>query len=372
MKITRITCWAVPIPLTDPYFLRGGRLKVTSIDSTLIRIDTDEGVSGWGEACPWGSRYLPAHGPGVRAGLETVAPDLIGENPLGLEHINRVMDAALPGHPYVKSGLDIACWDILGKVSGLPLWQLFGGDGPDAVEMTGSVSAGDPDDMVARMKICSARGVRAHSIKLGDLNPALDIERIRAVDAALPAGECITWDANRGWTPGVAMQVLNATQTTHWVEQPCDGISECALVAGRVANPIMLDECLFTFDDHLRAWSLGAAQGVKVKPGRAGGLTRARQIRDFGVSVGWQMHIEGLGGCGLEDMAVLHLASSTPTANRLSSWSVEDLVDIDICNGTAPRNQNGFLSPHSTPGHGTTPDLDALGDPAAIYEMEAA
>ena len=368
MKITRIACWSQPIPLLKPYTLRGGRLRFDALDSTLIRIDTDDGLSGWGEACPWGSNYLPAHGPGVRAGLETIAPALIGENPLGLDHIGRVMDASLPGHPYVKSGLDIACWDLLGKAAGLPLWQLFGGNAPDPVEANGSVSSGDPEKMVADMLACSARGVRTHSVKLGDPDPALDIERIRAVDSALPKGERITWDANRGWIPGVALQVLNATGTTHWVEQPCDTIEECAVVAGRVPNPIMLDECLHSFDDHQRAWSLRVAQGVKIKPGRVGGLTRARQCRDYGLSVGWQMHIEGLGGCGLEHMAVLHLASSTPNSHRLASWPGDDLVDIEICKGTGARTIDGLITPNTTPGHGTTPDEAALGDPVAIYE----
>ncbi len=368
MRITRITIWSLPIPLTKPYAMQGGRLVFDALDSTLIRVDTDTGIVGWGEACPWGSSYLPAHAHGVRAGLATLAPALIGQNPLGMDSLNRMMDTILPGHPYVKSGIDIACWDIVGKVAGLPLWQLLGGDGPATVEANGTVASGLPDDMARDLLACSAAGLRTHSVKVGSPDPALDIERIRAVDAVLPAGERITLDANRGWTPGQALQVLNASDTTHWVEQPCETIDECAAVAARVANPVMLDESLHDFDDHLQAWLKRAAQGVKVKPARVGGLTRARQIRDFGISVGWQMHIEGLGGCGLEHMAVLHLASSTPTTHRMASWPGDDLVDIDICNGTGARTVAGVLTPGSVPGHGTTPDLDALGDPAAIYE----
>ncbi len=78
MKITRITVWHLDLPLSEPYWLSGGRLKFEQLDSTFIRIDTDEGVSGWGEGCPWGHTYLPAHGPGIRAGIETLAPALIG------------------------------------------------------------------------------------------------------------------------------------------------------------------------------------------------------------------------------------------------------------------------------------------------------
>lgn len=367
MKIIRITIWSLRIPLTKPYALMGGRQIFDALDSTIIRLDTDEGVTGWGENCPWGASYLPAHAPGARAGLETIAPTLIGLEPLGIDHVNRAMDAALPGHPYVKSGIDIACWDILGKVAGLPLWNLLGGESAEPVEANGTVATGTPDEMVERLLSGSASGLRTHSVKLGSREPAEDIARIRAVDAVLPDGEKITWDANRGWTPGIALQVLNATGTTHWVEQPCETIAECADVAARVANPIMLDECLATFDDHLRAWSLGAAQGVKVKPNRVGGLTRARQVRDFGVNVGWSMHIEGLGGCGIDNMAALHLASSTPADNRLATWPGDDLVDIDVCHGTGVKTVDGMLVPHSTPGHGVTPEENALGAPVAVF-----
>lgn len=80
-----------------------------------MRIDTDTGLSGWGEGCPWGSTYLLAHGPGIRAGIATLAPALLGRDPRALDAINRTMDTALPGHPYVKSAIDMACWDAAGR-----------------------------------------------------------------------------------------------------------------------------------------------------------------------------------------------------------------------------------------------------------------
>lgn len=368
MRISRITAWSVHVPLMKAYALAGGTQVFEGVDSTMIRIDTDEGVSGWGESCPWGSTYLPAHAPGVRAGLETIAPALLGADPRSPDHINRIMDVALPGHPYVKSGIDTACWDILGKVSGLPLWQLFGGYEAARVEANGSVPFGDLDVMLARLKANSAAGLRTHSVKLGAQDPAAEIERITAIEAALPEGERITWDINRAWMPATAVQVLNATSTAHWVEQPCATTRQCAQVAARVRNPIMLDECMHDFDDHLEAWSMRACEGVKVKPNRVGGLTRARQIRDFGVSVGWRMHIEDLGGCGLADMAAIHLASATPEANRLASWIGDDLIGEDFCNGTGARTQEGLAVPHSVPGHGVVPDMDRLGDAAQIFE----
>lgn len=367
MKISRISVWAVDLPLERPYRLSGGRLKVERLDSTFVRLDTDEGISGWGEGCPWGTTYLPAHGPGIRAGLATLAPAVLGRDPRSLRALNDAMDMQLPGHPYVKSAIDMAAWDILGQSAGLPLWQLFGGDRAVPVAVNSSISTGTPDEMIALIRKASARGYRTHSAKLGGHDTGADIARIEAISAALPEGEKVTYDINRAWTPGVAVQVLNSISARDWVEQPCETLDQCAHVAARVANPIMLDECLHGFQDHLEAWRLGACEGVKVKPNRVGGLTRALQIRDFGVSVGWQMHVEDLGGSALADTAAIHLASSTPEANRLASWLSHYHLSVDPVPGQGARNVDGFATPPTSPGLGVRPDEDALGDPVAVY-----
>ena len=367
MKITRVTAYQLDMPLTEPYFLSGGRLRFEKLDSTFVRIETDEGLIGWGEGCPWGHTYLPAHGPGIRAGLEILAPALIGLDPRGLDHINRVMDVQLPGHPYVKSPLDLACWDILGQAAGMPLWQLFGGASATPVEVNSSISTGTPDQMIALIRKASQKGYRTHSAKIGGTDTALDIARIGAISAALPSGENVTFDVNRAWSPGTAIQVLNSTNTRDWVEQPCQTLEQCAHVAARVHNPIMLDECLHTFDDHLEAWKTRGCEGVKVKPNRVGGLTRARQIRDFGISVGWQMHIEDVGGSALADTAAIHLAASTPDENRLASWLCHYHLAIDPVPGQGARNVNGVATPPSTSGLGVVPDFNILGDPVAVF-----
>ena len=373
MKISRITVWHLDLPLSHPYFLSGGRLRFDRLDSSIIRIDTDSGISGWGEACPWGHTYLPAHGPGVRAGIETMAPALLGQHPRGLEHLNLVMDVTLPGHPYAKSAIDIAAWDIFGQAAGMPLWQCLGGggDGHGAatpVAVNSSISTGTPEEMIALIKAASADGYRTHSAKIGGNDPDLDIARINAISAALPAGENVTFDVNRAWQPGTAIRVLNSVASRDWVEQPCETLDQCAHVAARVPQPIMLDECMNGLQDHLDAWRRNACNGVKVKPNRLGGLTRARQIRDFGVSVGWQMHIEDVGGSVLADTAALHLAASTPEANRLASWLCHHHLALDPMPGQGARNVAGFATVPSAPGLGVTPDEAALGTAAAIYE----
>src|SRR6266568_5854829 len=119
MKIIRINAYQVDLPLHEGSYKWSGGKSVTVFDSTVVRIDTDEGVTGYGEVCPLGPFYLPAYASGVRAGIAELGPHLLGEDPLQLLKLNRRMDAALKGHAYVKSAVDVACWDLLGKAAGL-------------------------------------------------------------------------------------------------------------------------------------------------------------------------------------------------------------------------------------------------------------
>lgn len=375
MKITGITVWAADLPLSAPYWLSGGRLKFERLDSTFVRINTDAGVAGWGESCPWGHTYLPAHGAGVRAALQTIAPALLGCDPLAVDDINRKMDATLPGHEYAKSAVDVACWDILGRATGLPLWRLLGG-GREEVALNSSIPTGTAAEMLAHIRAASADGYRVHSAKIGGDDAAVDIARINEIEAGRQADERITYDINRAWTPGVALQVLNSVAargyaTSGWIEQPCETIEQCAFVAAHVPQPILLDECLHTYADHLRAWQLSACAGIKLKPNRVGGLTKARRIRDFAIAVGWQMHVEDVGGSVFADTAALHLAASVPVENRLASWLCHAHLSVDIAPGQGARNNNGKALPPDLPGVGVVPELSLLGAPLAQFGKTA-
>ena len=126
-KITKIEAFQVDLPLREGVYRWSGGRSVAVFDSTVVAVHTDTGVTGYGEACPLGPAYLPAYAAGVRAGLAEIAPHLIGADPTALSALNDRMDRALRGHPYVKSAIDIACWDILGRIAGLPIVVLLGG-----------------------------------------------------------------------------------------------------------------------------------------------------------------------------------------------------------------------------------------------------
>ena len=118
MKIARIFAHRVDLPLVEGSYKWSGGKSVSVFDSTIVGVETDCGLIGYGEVCPLGPFYLPAYAEGVRAGLRELGPHLIGFDPRELMKLNHRMDAALKGHPYVKTGIDIACWDILGQALG--------------------------------------------------------------------------------------------------------------------------------------------------------------------------------------------------------------------------------------------------------------
>ena len=169
MRITRIAAYRVDLPLFEGSYKWSGGKSVDVFDSTIVRVETDEGVVGHGEVCPLGPFYLPAYAAGVRAGIAELAPHLIGEDATQLERLNRRMDAAMKGHPYVKSGIDIACWDILGQVAGLPVCTLLGGRYGDDFVLYRAISQQPADQMAKNVAKYRSEGYRRFQLKVGGI-----------------------------------------------------------------------------------------------------------------------------------------------------------------------------------------------------------
>src|SRR5215472_11048490 len=119
LQIRQIEVFRAELPLLEGSYSWSGGNSVAVFDSTVVAVHTGQGFTGYGEICPLGSAYLPAYAAGARAGIAELAPALIGLDPTNLGTLNRRMDQLMRGHPYVKSAIDVACWDILGKVAGL-------------------------------------------------------------------------------------------------------------------------------------------------------------------------------------------------------------------------------------------------------------
>ncbi|MCZ6795245.1 MAG: mandelate racemase/muconate lactonizing enzyme family protein [Planctomycetota bacterium] len=365
MKIQRIAVYRVDLPLHEgSYNWSGGGVSV--FDSTVVRIETDEGITGHGEVCPLGPFYLPAYARGARAGIAELAPHLMGQDPTQLWRLNRVMDAALRGHPYVKSAIDIACWDILGQVSGQPICHLLGGRYGEDFVLYRAISQEAPEAMAERVVGYRAEGYRRFQLKVGG-DPETDVQRIRQVSERLEPGDVLVADANTGWLPHEAARVVRAVRDVDvYIEQPCRSYEECLSIRRRTDHPFVLDEVIDGMDVLLRAIADGAMDVINVKISKFGGLTKARQARDLCVSLGIAMTIEDSWGGDITTAAIAHLAHSTPTEFLFTSTDFNSYVTVSTAEG-APQRVGGRLAASSAPGLGVTPRLDVLGEPVAIY-----
>lgn len=367
MKISRILAYRVELPLHEGSYKWSGGKSVSVFDSTIVAVETDEGLTGHGEVCPLGPFYLPAYANGARAGIAELGPHLLGEDPRQIDRINRRMDAALQGHPYVKSAIDIACWDLLGKACGLPVCVLLGGRYGDDFLLYRAISQEAPEAMARRVAGYRAEGYRRFQLKVGG-DPHVDIARIRAVAAELQPGDRLVADANTGWLMHDALRVVRAVSDVDvYIEQPCRTYEECLTIRRHCDHPFVLDENVDSIDLLLRAHADRAMDVVNVKISKFGGLTRARQARDLCVSMGIAMTIEDSWGGDVTTAAIAHLAHSTPTELLFTSTDFNSYVTVSTAEG-APRRVDGRMAAPTTPGLGITPRMDVLGQPVVRVE----
>lgn len=362
MKIDRIQVYQVDLPLEEgPYRWSEGK-SVAVFDSTVVAISTDEGLVGWGEVCPLGPAYLPAYAEGARTGIHSLAGHLIGEDPLQLEKLNRLMDHRIKGHGYVKSALDMACWDILGQATGLPVCDLLGGRYGESFPLYRAISQDTPERMAQSVGHYKSQGYCRFQLKVGG-DPDEDVARIEAVDRMRSAEDRVIADANTGWRMHDALRVVRAVRRLDvYIEQPCPSYEECLAVRRRTDHPFILDEVIDGVDKIVRGYSDQAMDAVNIKISKFGGMTRARQARDLCVALGVTVTIEDSWGGDIITAAISHLAHSTPTDFLFTTTDFNSYVTVSIADG-APRRQRGRLSAPSQPGLGIQPRTDVIGPP---------
>ena len=362
MRITGIQAYRVGLPLHEGSYKWSGGNAVTVFDSTVVAVHTDSGITGYGEICPLGPAYLPAYAAGARAGIAELAPQMLGQDPLALGALNRRMDAALRGHPYVKSALDMACWDILGQAAKQPVATLLGGRYGDDFVLYRAISQGTPEAMAKMVGTYRAQGYTKFQLKVGG-DPDTDVARIAAAAAQLKPGDVLIADANTGWTQHQAMRVAGAVRDRDvYIEQPCLTYEQCLAVRRHTNRPFILDEVVDDIGAVVRGAADQAMDVINLKISKVGGLTKARQIRDLCVSLGLAMIIEDTWGGDIVTAAIAHLAHSTPPEFLLAATDFNSYVTVSIAEG-APQRKKGRLAASTAPGLGVRPRMKVLGKP---------
>jgi cis-L-3-hydroxyproline dehydratase len=329
-------------------------------DSTIVALDTDDGVTGWGEMAPLGSFYSDAFAAGARAGIEELAPLVVGTPVSHPRRLMRLLNQHMRGQPYVKSAIDMAAWDLYGRAAGRPLSDLLGGGDGETVALYRPIPPHLPAGESAAAYV--AEGYRRLQVKVG-ADPLADAERVREVRRRVPADVAVFADANGAWTTSQARRFLHATRDLDLtMEQPCATYAACTAIRAACSHPLILDESIESLDVLLRAIRDGVADGATLKLSRLGGLTPTILLRDAAAELGLPTTIEDTGGGSIDTAATLHAAVSTPEPLRIHTVDFTSWITADHGAGV-PAPAAGRIAAPSGSGLGVEVDEDVLGTP---------
>jgi muconate cycloisomerase len=318
VKITGHEVFIVSVP-TRREHTWASKMRAPIGYHAVLRLDTDEGISGWGEApagISWGGAAMRYYGESpetVRHLIDDhLMPIIDGLDPRQTDVLHAAMDKDVKGHPYAKAAVDIACYDIAGKAAGVPVSTLLGGRHRDGIEVTHSLGIMTVDRCVAEAEQAAAEGARTFKCKTG-LDAERDVEVVRRLREALGDAVKIRVDGNEGYeTIWEAIRVTRLQEEHNILlcEQPVAGADALAQVAERIDSPVMADESAWTVDDILELHALRAASCFSCYVTKPGGLYRARQQADIAETLGIYCDIGGSIELGIGNAANLHLGAA--------------------------------------------------------------
>jgi L-alanine-DL-glutamate epimerase-like enolase superfamily enzyme len=365
--IERVDVFDFPLTYVHgEYVMSGGRV-ISTLPSTLVRVTTDDGVTGWGEVCPLGTTYLAAHAEGARAALALLAPAVVGLEATNLAAVNAAMDRALAGHEYAKSPIDVACWDVLGRALGVSVTTLLGGLRQESFPLYVAVPLRSPAEMTDYVLARRAEGTHRFQLKIGG-DPAVDGMRARQVIEATGDDDLVVADANCGWRLNAAITAARLMEDLPrlYFEQPCPTMEECIEVRKRTTLPMVYDEIVPTA---LRAVREGGAGAFNLKVSKVGGLTAAKLLRDLAQELGVQVTIEDTWGGDVVTATSAALAASTRAEALLTVSFMNDWCNEHVA-GYQPRSARGFGSAPTAPGLGIDVDESLLGAPIVSARLD--
>ena len=314
MKITKIESIPVTVPINPKRAIRSGRGYHTVSPFLMVKVYTDEGVVGLGEvSCTavWsGEDQFTA----ARMIETYLAPVLIGEDPTHIERLTNVMRKTIANNPFTKSAIEMALWDILGKVANLPVYRLLGGPVREFVTTKYSVSGLPPAQAAEIAAWAVEQGFRTMKVKVG-INPDEDVARVAAVRQAIGPDVRLGVDANGGWSPRVAIQTIPRLYEYNifFAEQPVPDldISWLADVRSQVKVPVMADESVYSLQDATAIVRAGAADILSVYVGKGGGIGPARKMAAIAEGAGLVCTIGSNLEMGVASAAMIHLGMAT-------------------------------------------------------------
>jgi L-Ala-D/L-Glu epimerase len=310
MKITDIRFAMLRVPLKTPF--KTALRTVDTVEDIVVSIHTDTGHVGYGEAPATAVITGDTHGSIIEAIRKFISPRLIGQDIANLNRITHLVQNAIEKNSSAKAAVEIAVYDLWAQLYGAPLYKMLGGGDP-VITTDITISVDYIDKMVADSIAAVERGFETLKIKIGK-DIGVDIERGKAIHAAVDGRALLRLDANQGWTAKQAVYALQSLEDAgvrlELVEQPvkAQDLDGLKYVTDRVHTPIMADESVFGPAEVIELIRMRAADIINIKLMKTGGLSKAIQIADI-----CALHqVECMIGCMIETSisvaAAVHLA----------------------------------------------------------------
>ncbi len=358
MKIQEIQIGKVSIPLKKPF--KTALRQVNSAEDIIVKVIADSGEVGFGNAPPTAVITGDSQEAIVGAIRGTIGPKLIGMEIDNLEGIMSAIDTSMLHNSSAKAALDIAVYDLFGKLHGIPVYKLFGGYS-QTITTDLTISVNSPEEMVRDSLEALAEGYTTLKIKVGT-DAELDIQRVRAIRDAVGDDVEIRLDANQGWLPKEAVRTIRKFEDMglriELIEQPVKAhdFEGLKFVTDNVDTDIMADEAAFGPYEVFKLLSMSACDLINIKLMKAGGLHNALKIASLAETVGVQCMM----GCMLESKIGITAAASLAAGKKIVTKTDLDaavlLAEDPIVGGVA-FHKNQLLVPDA-PGFGIT---DVLG-----------
>jgi muconate cycloisomerase len=300
------------VPLKAEFAIRSGRGGAhTESPFLLVKVHTDEGVVGIGEAsCTprWSGEDQVTGAHLIRTYLE---PLLVGEDPCQVEHLSLKFRLAFAANYFTKAAVEMALWDLAGKAAHKPVYELLGGKVRDSIRTKWSVSGLEPNKAADIATWAVAQGFKAMKVKVG-LEPEGDVARVSAVRSAIGSAIKLGVDANGGWAPEVALPTIERLygHNIYFVEQPLppEDIEGMVWIRRQIRVPLVADESVYTLQDAKQLTLMQAANVFSIYIGKAGGIGPARRIAEFAAAHGLKCTLGSNLELGVGSAAMAHLA----------------------------------------------------------------
>lgn len=346
MKIADLHLTEKYIPFRKSYGISSAAfLGETFLIATLTTQEGEIGLADSVNSVPFG----PESPATMRQVLtDHLLPAVRGLDPRDIGLICARMDAAIPGHPMAKAVIDIACHDLAARAAGVPLWRYLGGAEHEQISFAGSVGISTTDRMEAEAADFAARGARTIKIKIGT-DPATDLDRVRAIRAAVGPLIKLRLDANQGcrlsdWLP--AFRKMEACDL-EFIEQPlpCWDVAGTARLVAALDTPILIDEGVYTAHDLMALIRANAVGAVNIKLLKTG-LQGAREIAAIARSAGLPIVVGSMFETGIGTAASLHFAATLPGPVKCCECGFPTKLTEDVIPHSAYLNDpDGFQWP---------------------------